>query len=151
MTLQAQITDFDPFASIRGKVDEYMQRPLTFNPLDFYSNIIQSWKKVFPLPFDFKKLDNDDLILSLALAGYSKSDVTVTYKDSGICIRANRPNSTLEDKPFEYVYNGLCHRNFESVFPIPIFYKLAEASLKDGVLTIRLSKDIEKEYFIEVK
>lgn len=105
----------------------------------FYTSVVNLNKsQVIRFPKYEQILENDNLILNFALAGYSKKDIEVSISkiENSITISgkgSDRP-IPLEDE----IENGLARRHFKTAFIIHPDYsvELLKASMMDGLLTL---------------
>lgn len=118
--------------------------------------------KFFGPPFfngtdNFPKVDifvdntTEDLNFDLALAGFNKDDIKVSFEDGKLLI-IGRKEETKENK--KYIQHKISYRNFDLSYIIPNQYNQAEpgARFEDGILNISFSKNppIERK-LIEIK
>ena len=88
----------------------------------------------------------------MALAGFSKKDINVEYKDSVITIKSI--HETNADDGDGVLYKGISKRHFTKAFTIADEIEVKGAELKDGLLRISLERIIpesKKARSIEVK
>jgi molecular chaperone IbpA len=73
--------------------------------------------------------------IDIALAGYSRDDIDVVFQDGVLSI-----SSDGVDKPedMDYAYNGIAKRKFRSKFAIAEHHKIENASMENGMLTIKV-------------
>lgn len=113
----------------------------------FESKLTQS--KGYP-PYNIVKLDSDNYAIEVAVAGFSKNEITVSVDQSELTIKGV---STESDKK-EYIHRGLASRNFEQKFILAEYMEVLEASVVDGLLTVRVKRVIPeslKPRLIELK
>lgn len=95
------------------------------------------------LTIDVYQTPNEIVIMS-TIAGVSPEDIDITMANDMITIKGNRKKSeevTEEDYYYQECYWGPFSRSV--ILPIDIEVDQAQASMKNGILTIRLPK-IEK-------
>lgn len=102
----------------------------------------------FP-PHDLEK--NGNLYsLTLAVAGYSKENISIELKDSILTIVGDRNG----DDSKNYIVSGIAARKFRKSFSLSDAMEVRDASLKDGLLTITLEEVVPEEEqpkLIEIK
>ena len=86
----------------------------------------------FP-PHNIIKKD-DELILSLAVAGYGKDNLSITVEDRILKISGNLP----DDKNLNYIYKGIAGRKFTRSFVLDEYLEVVGAEYVDGMLHIKL-------------
>jgi molecular chaperone IbpA len=96
-------------------------------------------KSSYP-PYNIKTLPDNKAEIELAIAGFTKDDVTITYKENIITVEGNRGEDDAE-----YSYKGIAGRNFVQKFAVADDVIVSSASLNDGFLTIALERLIPEE------
>lgn len=84
---------------------------------------------------------DDELIIKAPVAGVGKDDLDIQVTDTQVTIRGNREDSHQLDADnffLQECYWGTFSRTFE--LPFAVESKQAKASIKNGLLTIRLPK-----------
>jgi molecular chaperone IbpA len=96
--------------------------------------------------------------IEVALAGYDKKDIYVTYENNLLRVgsRVGDPDdSSDQEKPKKgTIHKGIAKRYFSKVFTIADDVEIKGAELKDGLLKISLKKivpEAKKKKTIEVK
>ena len=95
--------------------------------------------KIYP-PHNVVKHDDVNFTVELALAGYSKDDLTVEVKD-GILVVAGDKSS--EER--EYLHRGISSKKFTRTFRLSEHVVVSGADFVDGLLVIDLKVEIPKE------
>ena len=124
-------------------------RPVTvgFDPLfdrfeimfndDFLTNQIH---QNYP-PFNIVKTGDYTYDIELALAGFGKKDIDVSYEDGVVTVKSI--HATKEDKAEDGVlHRGISKRYFTKSFSIADDVEVKGAELKDGLLKISMEKII---------
>ena len=93
----------------------------------------------FP-PYNIKKLDDENYEITLALAGFKKSELSVVVEDGNLVVKGEQEKS--ED---EFLHKGIAERNFTRTWALADEVKLSGSKLEDGVLTISLVHEIPEE------
>ena len=100
----------------------------------------------FP-PYNIKKLDDENYEITLALAGFKKSELSVVVEDGNLVVKGEQVKS--ED---EFLHKGIAERNFTRTWALADEVKVSGSKLEDGVLTISLVHEIpEDKKPIEIK
>jgi len=89
----------------------------------------------------------DILRITLAVAGFTRSQLDITLEDSQLTIRGRQD----DDKSRTYLHRGIAARQFQRTFVLADGIEVAAASLDNGLLSIdlvrpqpeRLSRKIE--------
>ncbi len=86
--------------------------------------------------------DGSKTFIELALAGYSKDDVTVVVEDGVLCIEAT---GYSERKGESEVHRGIASRRFSRSFSLGEHVEVNSAELKNGMLTVELEEVLPPE------
>ena len=79
----------------------------------------------------------------MALAGYSKEDISVLIEDGVLSIEGSSSKSPLSEGT--EVYRGIASRKFKRSFSLGEYIEVKSADLKDGLLTVTLEEIIPEE------
>ena len=89
-------------------------------------------------PHSIVKLGENEYRLELAVAGFKKSEITVTVEDGTLSIVGK-----AEDKDArQYLHHGLAKRAFKRDFTLSEYVEVASADIVDGILAIDLKRVI---------
>jgi molecular chaperone IbpA len=95
-------------------------------------------------PYNQIKLNNKEYVLSFALAGFSKDDVSVSLDNRKLTVKGEKKDAELPEGA-EYLYKGIAARKFTDIFTLPEFFEVVGAEFKDGMLDIKLEKQIPED------
>ena len=99
-------------------------------------------------PYNIVKLNEDQFVIEIAAAGFSKKDFSIDLKDLSLRVKAGKD----EEVSKEFIYQGIAARSFERVFALAEHVKVKEATYSDGILAIKLVREIpEAEKPIQIK
>ena len=90
-------------------------------------------------PYDIIKHSDTKYDIQLALAGYSKEDISLEVNESILSIKSIKKD---EDNEVEILHRGIAKRYFERYFTVADDVKVNSAELKNGLLTISLERII---------
>ena len=129
------------------------------NNLDIFRNAFLGFDEFFndfaPLerpypPYNVKKGKNEnDYIIEMAIAGFTKKDIKVEVKNNILSIEGKRDEALNE-----YVHKGISTRDFKRVFSLSKYMEVTLADMSDGILQIFIRKntpDSEKPKRIEIQ
>lgn len=105
----------------------------------------------FP-PYNIVKTGDYTYDVELALAGFSKDDIDVEYKDNMLTVKSKE--KPKEDDKDGMLHRGISKRWFAKAFTIADDVEVKGAELKDGLLKISMERIIpegKKARTIEVK
>ena len=92
-------------------------------------------------PYNIRKTGKLTYDIEVALAGYSKEDVSVEYADNVLTIVSKIDQETQEVEDNDGVlHKGIAKRNFSRTFTIADDVEVKGAELKDGLLRVSLVK-----------
>lgn len=115
-------------------------------------NILTSDNSEGQLTIDVYQTEND-IVIKSTIAGVKPEDLDVSINNDMITIRGERKNE--EEVPEENYYYQECywgHFSRSVILPVDVLAEKIEASMKNGILTIRLPKaDITKTKKIQVR
>jgi molecular chaperone IbpA len=89
-------------------------------------------------PYNIERIGEDDYEISLALAGFSPTEISITAEQNVLTVegaKAQQPQTEL-------LYQGISARPFRRVFNLAEYVEVKEASFDDGLLRIRLSREL---------
>ena len=89
-------------------------------------------------PYNIERSSEDQYRISLALAGFSPEEVTITAEQNVLTVegaKAQKPET-------EYLYQGISARPFRRVFNLADYVKVKDASFEDGLLKIDLEREV---------
>jgi molecular chaperone IbpA len=108
--------------------------------LERFNSLSKVNNTAFP-PYDLLKLDEDNYQLSLAVAGFTKDDLTVSIEDGSLWITGE----IKEIVDAEVVHKGIAARKFTRIFELSEYMEVYNVELKDGMLHINVVRNIPKE------
>ena len=89
-------------------------------------------------PFDLIRVDDNHYRINLAVAGFSRDEIDITAQQNQLIVSGKRS----DDQGIDYIHRGIANRQFERKFGLADFVKVAEADLKDGLLSVELVREI---------
>ncbi len=93
----------------------------------------------FP-PYNIEIVDENTLMISLAVAGYTEQDLEVALEDTELVIRG-RHAQTVERR---YTHKGIAERSFIKTFILADGMTVESVDLSYGLLIITVRKPIKK-------
>ena len=92
-------------------------------------------------PYNIVKTGKHTYDVEVALAGYGKKDIDVTYEDGMLTIKSKTEDKS-KDKDVEVIHKGISKRYFKKSFTISDDVEVKGAELKDGMLRVSMEKII---------
>ncbi|MCW8090708.1 Hsp20 family protein [Alteromonas sp. ASW11-130] len=99
--------------------------------------------ETFP-PYNIESLDENRYRVSMALAGYSKEQLTLTVEDTTLKVTAKSDQSTDENER-KFLHRGIEQHNFERKFQLGEHIQIREAEFENGLLHIDMERVIPEE------
>ena len=92
-------------------------------------------------PHNIVKLDDENFVIEMAVAGFSNEDIDIEVKEGILAIRGE----VASEDERAYVHKGISSRKFEKSFRISEFVVVDGADLVDGILVITLRVELPEE------
>ena len=119
--------------------DAFARHFIGFEPLLRFTESVSDTS--FP-PHNIERLSEDDYRLTLALAGFSKEDVTVSLHNGLLTVTGSK---ALPETEPNYLYHGIAFRDFSRSFKIGENVEIVGATLENGLLEIDLARHVPEE------
>ena len=87
-------------------------------------------------PYNIEQTGENGLRISLAVAGFSMDDLSVTIEDNQLMIRGRQ----TEEKDHVYIHRGIAARQFQRSFVLAEGIEVMDADLNNGLLHIDLER-----------
>ncbi|MBV8508645.1 MAG: Hsp20 family protein, partial [Xanthobacteraceae bacterium] len=84
-------------------------------------------------PYNIERTGENAYRISVAVAGFSESELSIEAKENTLTIRGDKQTKT-EEKKSEVLYQGIAARAFERVFQLAEHVEVKGASLENGLL-----------------
>lgn len=91
-------------------------------------------------PHNIIKTGDNQYEIQLAVTGFSKSEISVTVEDNVLVIKGE--SMTTDYAPEAYLHRGLATRDFAKEFPLAEHIEVVGAETQNGMLTIKLIRNI---------
>jgi molecular chaperone IbpA len=91
-------------------------------------------------PYNIERTGENDYRVSVAVAGFGESELSVEAKENTLTIRGDK--TAKDEKPGEVLYQGIAARAFERVFQLADFVHVKGAALENGLLHVDLVREI---------
>ncbi|MEA3035490.1 MAG: molecular chaperone IbpA [Sphingomonadales bacterium] len=118
----------------------YRRSTIGFDRLfEFLENASREQADNYP-PYDIEKLSDDRYRITLAVAGFSPGDIDITARQNLLTVTGRKAETRNRDGNF--VHMGIATRAFERRFELADFVRVANADMKDGLLSIDLVREI---------
>ena len=137
--LPAAFKDFDKF---------FVGFDDTYNRLSKLHDDITKNIPNYP-PYNIRKVEDNKYVIELAVAGFSSSDVEITFEDNKLII-----SGKTHDDSDNFLFKGIANRAFTRTFALDDQIVIDNAEMMNGMLKIALERiipDHKKPRKIEVK
>ena len=110
-----------------------------FEDLERIHNSARTGTDNYP-PHNIVRVDDENFIIELAVAGFSEEDISVEVKDGILLVKAEAG----EDER-EYAHKGISSRKFEKSFRLSEFVVIDGANLVNGILVVNARVEVPEE------
>ena len=93
-------------------------------------------------PYDIERVGKDAYRIVLAVAGFSRDELSLTAERNLLTVEGNRAAADASAEPREILHRGIGARAFKQTFQLADHVKVTSASLADGLLTVELTREI---------
>ena len=106
-------------------------------------------------PYNIVKTGANTYNVEVALAGFSRDDVSVEFAEGILTIKSkDRTESDKQDADGDIIHKGISKRYFSKSFTVSDDVEIKGAELKDGLLTVSLERIVpegKKARVIDIK
>jgi molecular chaperone IbpA len=89
-------------------------------------------------PYNIERSGEDHYQISLALAGFSPEEITITAEQNVLTVEGHK----AEKGEHQYLYQGISARPFRRVFNLADYVQVKGASFDGGLLKIELVREV---------
>ena len=90
-------------------------------------------------PYNILRLNENNYLIEMALAGFNKSDIEIQLSDGELSIQSNKKDENESSKPnISMIHQGISHRSFLRKFTLSDEVQVKNAEMEDGMLKIKL-------------
>ena len=93
-------------------------------------------------PYNVVKVNEDEYVVHVAVAGFSKDDVDVSVDNGSLIIKGEISESTDE---IEYVHKGIAGRKFTRTFALGEYMEVTGAKMENGMLEVTVERIVPEE------
>ena len=133
-----------PFCSL----EDLAMRTLDFSPLfrstvgfDRLFDLVETAQRAgedhYP-PYNIERLAEDRYQITLAVAGFSSDEISVTAEQNVVTVEGNK----VEKADREFLYRGISTRQFKRQFSLADYVQVKDAVFDNGLLRIELLREI---------
>lgn len=89
-------------------------------------------------PYDIERTEEDAYRLTLALAGWTPNEITITSEPNALVISGEK----AQPEGKHYLYQGISTVSFERRFNLADYVRVREARMANGLLTVDLVREV---------
>ena len=93
-------------------------------------------------PYNIERTGENDYRISLAVAGFAESELSIESKEGVLTIRGAKEAAKPEGEKREMLYQGIAARAFERRFHLADHVSAVKASVEDGLLHVDLVREV---------
>ncbi len=95
-------------------------------------------------PYNIEKNENDEYLITVAVAGFSEEDINIIVQDDRLSISASHSD---KEKTAEksFLHRGIATRSFERSFRLADHIRVVDATMENGLLTVALVREVPEE------
>ena len=120
----------------------------TYNRLAKLHDDVTKYVPNYP-PYNIKKVEDNKYIVELAVAGFAKQDIEITFEDGKLTVKGS-----TQDDGENFIFKGIANRAFTRTFALDDQIEIRDAEMFNGMLKIFLERIVpehKKPKKIEVK
>ena len=91
-------------------------------------------------PHNIVKYSDDTYAIEVAVAGFTKEEVTVEVDQDQLTIRGIKDRPNQDTGQIEYLHRGLAARDFEQTFTLAEYMEVVGAKVDNGMLQIDIKR-----------
>jgi len=91
-------------------------------------------------PHNILRLEENEYAIQLAVTGFDKTEIAVTIENNVLIVKGESMTTDYATK--QYLHRGLATRDFMKEFPLAEHIEVTGAETKNGMLTIKLVRNI---------
>jgi len=113
---------------------------------DLFESLLRDTSESFDNypPYNIEKLGEDSYRITMAVAGFQQEDLNIVLQD-GVLTVSGRTKKQEASEGAQFLHRGIATRSFERTFRLADYIKVEEADLKDGLLTVSLTRVVPEE------
>jgi molecular chaperone IbpA len=98
-------------------------------------------------PYDIVQINDDEYMISLAVAGFGFDNLSVTKDKKFLIIEGKHSRETVdnEDSTAKYLHKGISERSFRREFQLADHVEISNAHLELGILSVHLKREVPEE------
>ena len=124
-------------------INTFLNRSIGWDSM--LNDLVQRTNSNFP-PYNIIEAENGISEIQLALAGYSKDEISVTFQDRVLTISSSGVDKQDDVK---YNYKGVAKRAFTTKFTLGQYHEVLDVTMRDGILSISVVEVVPEDRQLE--
>jgi molecular chaperone IbpA len=91
-------------------------------------------------PHNVIKTGDNTVTIEVAVAGFAEGEIDIALDKRLLTITGNKQRD--DDAAHEYLHRGISSRDFKQTFPLAEHVEVKGATIRDGILTVLLEREI---------
>jgi molecular chaperone IbpA len=91
-------------------------------------------------PHNVIKTGDNTVTIEVAVAGFAEGEIDISLDQRLLTITGNKKRE--DDAAHEYLHRGISSRDFKQTFPLAEHVEVKGATIRDGILTVLLEREI---------
>ena len=91
-------------------------------------------------PHNVIKTGDNTVTIEVAVAGFAEGEIDIALDKRLLTITGNKQRD--DDAAHEYLHRGISSRDFKQTFPLAEHVEVKGATVRDGILTVLLEREI---------
>ena len=99
-------------------------------------------------PYNIVQINDDEYMISLAVAGFGHDNLTVTKDKNFLIIEGMHSVAKLADEDdanYTYLHKGISERSFRREFQLADHVEIGNAHLELGILNVHLKREVPED------
>jgi len=93
-------------------------------------------------PHNLIKLSDNEWMIELAVAGFSREDLNVTLHYGTLTVESSKPEVSEEESARVFLHKGISTRSFRKNWKLNEYVEVSSVEMKDGILRIKLIRNV---------
>ncbi len=99
-------------------------------------------------PYNIEQTSETSFRITLAVAGFAESDLSITLEDRQLVVRGRQSDDT---QGRVFLHRGIAARQFQRAFVLAEGVEIAEASMENGLLHVDLNRSVPESVVHQIK
>lgn len=96
-------------------------------------------------PHNIVKVSENDYLIDIAVAGFTMGDLEIEQDERTLTVKGEKVKTEFDDPEPTFIHRGISQKKFKRVFRLSEYVFVDGASLKDGILSVKLKFELPEE------